>query len=252
MHDLNMGVTVEQREEVSREASPIRVLVVHRLRLTGDLFVETLQDDCRFEAFRSPGKLEIVVAALRERRPEVVLINADWGDLEIQAVDLIRLCHSTLPGVRTVLYLDTEDDDMPIVDAFRAGSRGVLHKDDSVELLKRCLQMVAEGQIWARNDYLHHVLQALVQQEGVLGGRESATDINLSKRERDVVRCVADGLTNRDIAVRLDLSIHTVKNYLFRLFERLGVSNRAELVAYAMNNQSVVASTPSFVSQYDA
>jgi len=58
----------------------------------------------------------------------------------------------------------------------------------------------------------------------------------LTKREEDLVRAVADGLSNRDIAGKLNLSEHTVKNYIFRIFEKLGVSNRVELVLYALSN----------------
>ena len=62
-----------------------------------------------------------------------------------------------------------------------------------------------------------------------------ASGISLSKREQDVVRCVAEGLTNREIAHRLNLTEHTVKNYLFRIFDKLGVSSRVEVVLYAFN-----------------
>jgi DNA-binding CsgD family transcriptional regulator len=63
----------------------------------------------------------------------------------------------------------------------------------------------------------------------------SASGVSLSKREQDVVRCVAEGLTNREIAGRLTLTEHTVKNYLFRIFDKLGVSSRVEVVLYAFN-----------------
>ena len=58
----------------------------------------------------------------------------------------------------------------------------------------------------------------------------------MSAREVDVVRCVAEGLSNREIAQRLTLREHTVKNYLFRIFDKLGVSSRVEVVLYALGN----------------
>jgi DNA-binding NarL/FixJ family response regulator len=58
----------------------------------------------------------------------------------------------------------------------------------------------------------------------------------LTKREEDLVRLVADGLGNREVARRLNLSEHTIKNYMFRIFDKLGISNRVELVLYALNN----------------
>lgn len=234
-----------------RDAGRIRVMVVHNLRLASEMFVRALNDDGRFEAFRSFGKLEILYADLKDQQPHVVLVNAEWGDLEIQAEDIVRLCHSTLPQVRTVLYLDSADEDSAVLSAFRAGTRGVIGSDDSVDLLKRCLQLVAEGQIWARNEYLHNVLQGLARAEGLLVESETSGDIYLTRREREIIQSVAAGLTNRDIAARLDLSVHTVKNYLFRLFGRLGVSNRAELVAYAMSNQPEIPDSSILATQYD-
>src|SRR6202022_2436248 len=59
----------------------------------------------------------------------------------------------------------------------------------------------------------------------------------LSKREQEVVRCVSEGLTNREIASRLKLSGHTVKNYIFKIFDKLGVSTRVELVLYAFSHR---------------
>jgi len=66
----------------------------------------------------------------------------------------------------------------------------------------------------------------------------------LSKRELDVVRCVSEGMTNRQIASHLALSEHTVKNYIFRTFDKLGVSNRAELILYAINHGHTPGSDP--------
>ena len=64
----------------------------------------------------------------------------------------------------------------------------------------------------------------------------------LSRREQEVVRCVAEGLSNREIAQRLGLTEHTVKNYLFRIFDKLGVSSRVELILYAVSSAKRVQS----------
>jgi DNA-binding NarL/FixJ family response regulator len=75
------------------------------------------------------------------------------------------------------------------------------------------------------------------------GFRVIATDgsVLLTEREMAVVRCVADGLTNKEVAAELGVSPHTVKNYLFRIFDRLGVSSRVELIYYAMSRTTVAA-----------
>ena len=66
----------------------------------------------------------------------------------------------------------------------------------------------------------------------------------LSSREIDVVRCVVEGLSNREIAQRLTLTEHTVKNYLFRIFDKLGVSSRVEVVLYAFRNSNSLQDFP--------
>jgi DNA-binding CsgD family transcriptional regulator len=77
---------------------------------------------------------------------------------------------------------------------------------------------------------------------------ESAGEPVLSKREQDVVRCVAEGLSNREIARCLGLTEHTVKNYLFRIFDKLGVSSRVEVVLYVFRfhkHKNGMAASPS-------
>jgi DNA-binding CsgD family transcriptional regulator len=91
---------------------------------------------------------------------------------------------------------------------------------------------VHQGQVWANSAELRFLLEALCESEPA-GTIEPGTEAILSKREQDVVRCVAEGLSNREIASRLGLTEHTVKNYLFRIFDKLGVSSRVEVVLYA-------------------
>src|SRR5207245_4183759 len=82
---------------------------------------------------------------------------------------------------------------------------------------------------WANGQQMAYAVEALASSPEV-----RAVDANglslLSKREMDVVRSLAEGLTNREIAARLGLSQHTIKNYLFRVYDKLGVSNRLELL----------------------
>jgi len=116
-----------------------------------------------------------------------------------------------------------------ILEAFRSGAHGVLGRHESVEIFGKCLRRVHEGQIWANSEQMALLTHALASSHAV--GAVDARGMNLlSKRETEIVRGVAQGLTNREIAERFGLSPHTIKNFLFRIFDKLGVSNRVELL----------------------
>jgi DNA-binding CsgD family transcriptional regulator len=133
------------------------------------------------------------------------------------------------------MLLDTPRRDW-VVEAFRKGARGVFCRCDPLKLLPKCVRTVYGGQIWANTEQIDCVFQAFAEAPVTrLVGADG--ELLLSAREQEVVRFVAEGLSNREIAVRLHLSEHTVKNYIFHIFNKLGISNRVELVLYAANQR---------------
>jgi DNA-binding CsgD family transcriptional regulator len=131
-----------------------------------------------------------------------------------------------------------------VLEAFRAGARGVLSRQESVETLSKCIRSVHKGQIWADSQQLGLLVQAVVSSRGVPAINAQAIE-QLSKREMEIVDSVALGLSNRKIAERLGLSQHTVKNYLFKVFEKLGVSSRVELLSMAISHGAQLKSAES-------
>jgi len=123
-----------------------------------------------------------------------------------------------------------------VVDAFRAGARGVFHRADNFQHLCRCLSVVHEGQIWAGTSALKYVIDALERVAPMRVVDAKGSEL-LTKREQQVVSHVVDGLNNREISEQLHLSEHTVKNHLFHVFEKLGISTRVELVLYIVNQR---------------
>jgi DNA-binding NarL/FixJ family response regulator len=121
-----------------------------------------------------------------------------------------------------------------VVEAFRCGAQGVFSRTESSKALAKCIANVHQGQVWASNEELRYLLDAFRDSEP-MKLVDSRGEALLSKREQDVVRCVAEGLSNREIASRLKLTEHTVKNYLFRIFDKLGVSSRVEVVLYVLS-----------------
>jgi DNA-binding NarL/FixJ family response regulator len=118
-----------------------------------------------------------------------------------------------------------------VINAFRSGARGVFDRQGSMSDLIDCVEHARRGSIWAGREETNFVLEVFKN----ISAPTALTDGNsstLTTRELQVVQCAATGKTNKTIASELGLSEHTVKNYLFRAFEKLGVSSRVELLFY--------------------
>ena len=211
-------------------ATIVRVLTADGCRFNSQLIAMILeQDQCLQVLDAGPDPREIVVSVIKER-PAVALISAEIDGNPYQGFQVTREIRALRTQTRVVMLLDSSRRS-PVVEAFRAGAHGVISRSESLATLAKCLRCVSQGQVWANSQELDYLLQAL--------GETSPPDemdtgsAVLSRREQEVARCVADGLSNREIAQRLGLTEHTVKNYLCRMYSKLGVRKRIEVALYA-------------------
>lgn len=209
----------------------IRVLAADATRMNSQLLAAALERDKRFQVLDPVPDARGIIAAVAKEKPAVVVISAELDEEKRKGFEIARELRATHAEARIVMLLDASERGQ-VVEAFRAGARGVFCRSESLTSLARCIQCVSEGQIWANSKELRFLLEALGEALPlrVVDTRGAAL---LSRREVEVVRCVAEGLSNREIAQRLGLTEHTVKNYLFRIFDKLGVSKRVEVVLYA-------------------
>ncbi|MFZ3201613.1 MAG: response regulator transcription factor [Candidatus Acidiferrales bacterium] len=170
------------------------------------------------------------LSLLKEHEPDVAVISSHLQEGPLEGYRLLRELRSLQSKTHAIILLESREREL-VIDAFRYGARGVLFRDESLETLGKCIHAVHQGQVWANSEQLHYVLDALGQAMPVHLRDAHGIEL-LSKREEDVVRLVAEGLTNREVSMRLLLSEHTIRNYLFRIFDKLGISSRVELVLY--------------------
>jgi DNA-binding NarL/FixJ family response regulator len=163
-----------------------------------------------------------------------VVISHDLDNQPGHGAQVLREMRALRPQIKGVILLDSSKP-QDVLECFRAGARGIFSKQERLESLCKCIRAVHEGQIWARSDDLDHALEAFANAPRVCSTNHKGIEL-LSARERQVIQHVAGGMSNREIAHALDLSPHTVKNYLFRIFDKLGVSSRTELLYLTMNN----------------
>ncbi len=211
----------------------LRVLAADSTSMTTQLLVDALGRSGHFEMIECPSEMGALVALVKRDKPAVAIISAQLEQPKDSFAELIRNIRSESPDTRVVVLLDFSEPST-ITAAFRAGAQGVFCRTEPFHLLAKCIQCVAKGEVWASRSELQAVLEALAQP--ALPSSLTLSAGLLSARETDVVRCVAEGLTNREIAQRLKLTEHTVKNYLSRIFDKLGVSSRVEVLLYAVRN----------------
>ena len=167
------------------------------------------------------------------RSPQVAVISVDLDGEPLRGLRVTREVRTAHHGTKVILLLDSSKKDL-VVGAFRAGASGVFCRADSISLLPKCIQAVYKGQVWASPSELWFLLDTLSESLPLKLVDAKGAEL-LSSRELDVVRCASEGLSNREIAFQLKLSEHTVKNYLFRIFDKLGVSNRIEMLLYVFS-----------------
>jgi DNA-binding NarL/FixJ family response regulator len=213
----------------------IRVFAADNTSMNTQLLVDALGRDGQFHLATPASREPEIAAAVKRERSQVALISARQGHDTRAGFNLCREIRSLSPTTRVIMLLDCSER-AGVIEAFRAGARGVFCRTESLKLLAKSIKCVHEGQIWASSSELQFLLEAM--SEPVPMSFLDTGDSPLSARELDVVRCVAEGLSNREIAQRLTLREHTVKNYLFRIFDKLGVSSRVEVVLYALNGHA--------------
>jgi two-component system nitrate/nitrite response regulator NarL len=206
----------------------IRVLVADDTRIHTQLLADALRRDPQLEVISPPAQSSDFVAAVKLHRVNVVVLSSNLDEEPLRGFELLRELRAANPDLFAVMLLDSSKKET-VLQAFRAGARGIFSRHDSVEILSKCIRSVYEGQIWANSEQLSFAVEALASSPVVRAVDSNGLSL-LSKRELDVVRSLAEGLTNREIAQRLGLSQHTIKNYLFRVYDKLGVSSRLELL----------------------
>jgi len=218
----------------------IRVLAAESTRMNSQLLAEALAQDCQLQVSGIEPKQASILAAVAQQKPHVVLVSSALEESSTQGFDLTRKVCAARPETRVILLMDTSNPSA-VVEAFHCGAQGVLSRTESSKTLAKCIHSVHRGQVWANSAQLSYLLEALRESKPL----QRVDSTILSKREQDVVRCIAEGLSNREIASSLGLTEHTVKNYVFRIFDKLGVSSRVEVVLYAFRFRRDLIS-PSF------
>lgn len=215
----------------------VSVVVADTTRIHTQLLAEALRNDRGLQVVAAALNSGELLAAIARVPIDVVVISNNLDDQPGHGIQVLREMRALRPQIKGIILLDSSNPQV-VLECFRAGARGIFSKQERLESLCKCIRAVHEGQVWARSVDLDHALEALANSPRVRSTNHKGIEL-LSARERQVIQHLAGGMSNREIAHTLALSPHTVKNYLFRIFDKLGVSSRTELLYLTMHSSPV-------------
>lgn len=216
----------------------VSIVVADGTRIHTQLLADALSNDRGLHVVAAASNSAELLAAITRVPIDVAVISHSLDDQPGHGTQVLREMRAIRPQIKGVILLDSSKP-QEVLECFRAGARGIFSKQERLESLCKCIRAVHEGQIWARSVDLDQALEAFANTPLVRAANHKGIEL-LSGRERQVIQHLASGMTNREIAHALDLSPHTVKNYLFRIFDKLGVSNRTELLYLTMNHSQAL------------
>jgi DNA-binding NarL/FixJ family response regulator len=210
----------------------IRLLVADSNQTQSQLLSGALRRQPGFQVACCHADLDDCLESLNVAPADIVLIGDGFLN-NGHKYQVLQALHTAHPNVGLILLTDGYDRDL-VVNAMRSGARGLFCRAcQPFKALCRCIHAVYKGQIWANAEQVHFLIDALATAAPTRLINAKGEEL-LTEREEQLVAQVAEGISNREIAEKLSIKENTVKKALLRIYDKLGVSNRVELVLYAL------------------
>ena len=219
---------------VTLPVEPIRVLVVddHALFRRGLQMVLEQEPDIEVVGEASDGSEAVDKAA--DTLPDIVLMDVRMP--KRGGIDACTAIHETVPSAK-IIMLTISDEEVDLYDAIKAGAMGYLLKEISIEEVASAIRAVYGGQSLISPSMASKLLTEFASMIKRSDDRQQVPTPRLTDREMEVLKLVAKGLNNRDIAKQLFISENTVKNHIRNILEKLQLHSRMEAVVYAVREK---------------
>ena len=190
-----------------------------------------LEDDLRVVA--QADSLENLRAAIERYPTDIVLLEGNLLAGTSNAIpELLRLA----PDVKLIVQAVATDENHT-VELYRRGVRGIISRSISPDLLVRCVRRINAGETWIDNQSVNWVIEAYRAQAAALVSPRNQP--RLSPKELAIITCITQGKRNKEIAFQLGTTEQVIKNYLRKIYDKLGVSDRLELALYCLHNKII-------------
>lgn len=190
-----------------------------------------LEDDLRVVA--QADSLDNLRAAIERYPTDIVLLEGSLLAGTANAIpELLRIA----PNVKLIVQAAATDESHT-VELYRRGVRGIISRSISPDLLVRCIRRINAGETWIDNQSVNWVIEAYRSQAAALVSPRNQP--RLSPKEMAIITCITQGKRNKEIAFQLGTTEQVIKNYLRKIYDKLGVSDRLELALYCLHNKII-------------
>jgi len=193
--------------------------------------VFALEDDLRVVA--QADSLDNLRAAIERYPTDIVLLE---GNMLTGTANVIPELLRIAPDVKLIVQALSTDENQT-VELYRRGVRGIVSRSISPDLLVRCVRRIAAGETWIDNQSVSWVIEAYRAQASALVSPRIQP--KLSPKEMAIITCITQGKRNKEIAYQLGTTEQVIKNYLRKIYDKLGVSDRLELALYCLHNKII-------------
>jgi DNA-binding NarL/FixJ family response regulator len=222
-------------ESVEAPAKPgaIRIILADSQAIyrVGIRKVFALEDDIRVVA--QADSLENLRLAIERYPTDIVLLE---GGMLAGTANVIPELLSLAPNIKLIVQA-LSTDESHTVELYRRGVRGIVSRSISPDLLVRCVRRIAAGETWIDNQSVNWVIDAYRAQAAALVNPRNQP--RLSPKEMSIIACITQGKRNKEIAFQLGTTEQVIKNYLRKIYDKLGVSDRLELALYCLHNKII-------------
>ena len=220
-------------QDVPERPGAIRIILADSQAIyrVGIRKIFALEDDLRVVA--QADSLENLRDAVLRYPTDIVLLEGGLLSGTSNGIpELVQL----VPNVKLIVQAIATDESQT-VELYRRGVRGIISRSISPDLLVRCVRRIAAGETWIDNQSVNWVIEAYRSQaESLVNPR---TQPRLSPKETAIITCITQGKRNKEIAFQLGTTEQVIKNYLRKIYDKLGVSDRLELALYCLHHKII-------------
>jgi two-component system, NarL family, nitrate/nitrite response regulator NarL len=223
-------------EGVTSAVTPIRVVVADDHPVVRFGVKNMLENEAGFEVVGEAEDGDVAITETLEREPDVLLLDVMMPRLP--GLDALRAIMERSARVKIILLTSTITQQQ-IIEALQIGARGIVLKDAAVADLTKAMRAVLSGDYWIGGERVVNLVSALNELMKQAAATPEKKTYGLTPRELEVVTCIVEGCSNKDVAKQFSISEETVKRHLSNIFDKTGVSTRLELALFAIAHKLV-------------